>query len=434
MNHPNNIDKNYHMNNICYMDDINNDSFDDIINELYSLEDSFKEKDINKNKTNTLQWCRDCNDNNIIINSAKGYFSCGTCGENLGHFVDTSSNYIDMDDKHSSNQGTILVSKSLPETTSQIIIKGMYNNNIRRLQNWNSISYKEKKLNDVFRTIQNACSLKNIYKCVEDTAKIMYKQIYDNKKDNEKNTIFRGLNYKSLIASCLFMACKTNNYIISMKEIALLFELKKTDMKRGMKIFKNLSKQKKFNLKITINKPEDFIKGCFEKININKCFFDQTIQLVMNIQKIQIANSHTPISIAIGAIYLVIYMNNVNISKKELSRIFDISQVTIKKTFNKLEPFINILLNDKVCDLLQFEIKKYQVCIEYDLVYIADCIKFNVKYDFKKLLDYDIEFQKKVIIIQDIELMNKKILNDNMELKIKLNHTLINYKCMECYI
>ena len=154
----------------------------------------------------------------------------------------------------------------------------------------------------------------------------------------------------------------------------------------------------------------------------------------MNIQKIQIANSHTPISIAIGAIYLVIYMNNVNISKKELSRIFDISQVTIKKTFNKLEPFINILLNDKVCDLLQFEIKKYQVCIEYDLVYIADCIKFNVKYDFKKLLDYDIEFQKKVIIIQDIELMNKKILNDNMELKIKLNHTLINYKCMECYI
>ena len=54
MNHPNNIDKNYHMNNICYMDDINNDSFDDIINELYSLEDSFKEKDINKNKTPPL--------------------------------------------------------------------------------------------------------------------------------------------------------------------------------------------------------------------------------------------------------------------------------------------------------------------------------------------------------------------------------------------
>jgi hypothetical protein len=195
-----------------------------------------------------------------------------------------------------------------------------------------------------------------------------------------------------------------------------------------------LCKKKKFNLKTTIAKPEDFIKGCFDKININKCFLEQAIQLVINIQKIQIANSHTPISIAIGGIYLVIYMNNINISKKDLARIFDISQVTIKKTFNKLEPFINILLNNKVCDLLQNEIKKYQTCIEEDLIYIADCIKFNVNYDFTQIKNYDMEKQKKIMIIQNIELMNKNMLNDNMILKIKLNHTLIKNKCMENYI
>jgi hypothetical protein len=67
-------------------------------------------------------------------------------------------------------------------------------------------------------------------------------------------------------------------------------------------------------------------------------------------------------------------------------------------------------------------------------VYIADCIKFNVKYDFNKIIDYDMEFQKKIMIIQNIELMNKKFLSDNMELKIKLNHSIMRHKCMESYI
>ena len=430
MSHPINVYKSmnhrFELDN-DYTEDIN--EFDDILKDYYSLDNDEK---TDKNKNKSLMWCYDCNTDDIIKYPL--HFTCNKCGENLGNFVDTSSNFVDLDDKSSANQGTFILNKSLPDTTSQISIKGNYKSGVCKMMKWNSIKYKEKKLNDVFTTIQNACSAKNIVKCVEDTAKIMYKQIYDNKVDNEKNTIFRGLNYRSLIASCLFMACKTNNYIILMKEIAVLFELKKTDMKRGMKIFKNLSKQKKFNLKMTIVKPEDFIRGCFEKININKCFLEQAIQLVMNIQKIQIANSHTPISIAIGAIYLVIYMNNVNISKKDLARIFDISQVTIKKTFNKLEPFINILLNNKVCDLLQSEIQKYQTCIEYDLIYIADCIKFNVEYDFNKIINYDMEYQKKVMMIQQFELMNNDMLSKNMELKIKLNHTLMRYKCMESYI
>ena len=416
---------NYRFINDEYVEDIN--EFDDILQAFHSLDDN-KTEDKNK----SLFWCYDCNTDDIIKYPL--HFTCNKCGENLGNFVDTSSNFVDLEDKNSATQGTYILNKLLPDTTSQISIRGNYKSGVCKMMKWNSVKYGEKKLNDVNNTIQTACSLKNILKCVEDTAKIMYYQIYVNNTDNKKNTIFRGLNYRSLIASCLFMACKTNNYIILMKDIATLFELKKTDMKRGMKIFKNLCKKKKFNLKMTIAKPEDFIKGCFDKININKCFLDQAIQLVINIQKIQIANSHTPISIAIGSIYLVIYMNNINISKKDLARIFDISQVTIKKTFNKLEPFINILLNNKVCDLLQNEIKKYQTCIEDDLVYIADCIKFNVNYDFTQIKNYDMEKQKKIMIIQNIELMNKKMLNDNMILKIKLNHTLIRNKCMENYI
>lgn len=431
MDHPNNISKN--MNNkfdyeLDYEDDINN-NFDDIINDYYSLENN---NTTQKNKNKSLMWCYDCNTDDIIKNSLRGYFCCRICGENLGNFIDSSSSFIDLDDKSSSNQGTYILNKILPDMSSQIVIKGLYNG-VQKLQKWNSVPYDQIKLQKVFVIIQNVCSYKNIYKCIEDTAKIMYKQIYDNKIDNEKNIIFRGANYNSLIAACLFMACKTNNYIISKKETEELFKLEKNDMKKGLKIFKELSKKKKFNLKITITKPEDFIKSFFNKININKSLLEQTIQLVKNVQKIKIANSHNPISIAIGVIYLVIYMNNINITKQELSKIFDISQVTIKKTFNKLEPFINILLNNNICDILEVEIKKYQSSIEPDLVYIAECAKFNVKYDYNIINSFDLEYQKKIMIIQNIEMMNKQMLSNNMILKMELNDCLIKNKCIETY-
>ena len=435
MSPPNNLSNNmsHKFNHVDYIEDIN--IFDDILNDYHSLEDSEKEIDntnIKKNKNNSLMWCYDCNTDDIVKNTLRGYFSCNLCGENLGNFMDSSSNFIDFEDKNGSSKGTYLLNKILPDISSQIIIKGVYNG-VQNLQKWNSVPYKQKKLNDVFTILQNACLHKNIYKCIEDTAKIMYRQIYDNKANNDKNIIFRGANYDSLIAACLFMACKTNNYIISKRETELLFGLEKNVMRKGLKIFKGLAKEKKFNLKITITKPEDFIKNFFDRINITKNLLDQAIQLVKNIQKIQIANSHNPISIAVGAIYLIIYINNIPISKKELSTTFDISQVTIKKTFNKLEPFINILLNNKICDSLQTDINEYQTCIEYDLVYIAECIKFNVKYDFNKITKFDLEFKNKIMIIQDIEFINKQMLSNSMILKTKLNYLLIMYKSLEKY-
>ena len=65
-----------------------------------------------------------------------------------------------------------------------------------------------------------------------------------------------------------------------------------------------------------------------------------------------IASTHEPPSIAAGCILLVANMYNININKKHISEIFDISDVTISKTYRKIYPFHKIIINNKVTEMV----------------------------------------------------------------------------------
>ena len=112
--------------------------------------------------------------------------------------------------------------------------------------------YKERSLHQVLKEIQEKCRLASILKCIEDDAKILYKNIsettYTEGNNKGKPIIIRGKNRKSLIAACIFFACKRKGDTRSPKEIAKLFELKDTEITKGCKTFLKMRKSKNFEL------------------------------------------------------------------------------------------------------------------------------------------------------------------------------------------
>ena len=65
-----------------------------------------------------------------------------------------------------------------------------------------------------------------------------------------------------------------------------------------------------------------------------------------------LASTHEPPSVAAGCILLVVNLNNLNISKKQISQIFGISDVTISKTYRRIYPFHKIITNSKITNLI----------------------------------------------------------------------------------
>jgi transcription initiation factor TFIIIB Brf1 subunit/transcription initiation factor TFIIB len=155
-----------------------------------------------------------------------------------------------------------------------------------------------------------------------------------------------------MIASCVFYACKMQKEPRSPKEIADIYDLEIKHVHRGCrKILDYIDLNSTF-YQIKNSQAADFIERLSKKLNIDKKFIDISKDVCNNIHKLDIASTHEPPSVAAGCILLVANTYNLTITKKNISEIFDISDVTISKTYRKIYPYYKIILNNKVTDLV----------------------------------------------------------------------------------
>jgi transcription initiation factor TFIIB len=203
---------------------------------------------------------------------------------------------------------------------------------MRRYHMWNSMSYKERSLYNVFDTLTNTAVNNGINKSIIDEAKTLYKKISELK-------ISRGENRNGLIASSIYMACKRNKVPRSAKEIATIFNLKVSTMTRGCKRF-----QEMLRMNMDATGPADFIARFCSKLNMDSAMKDYCKQVILKAEEFALNYVNTPPSIAAGAILLCSENCNWGITRQMLSDVCDISPVTIYKCANRLSEYRDILM------------------------------------------------------------------------------------------
>lgn len=411
----------------------NYEKYNNMIDIMYA--DTNKNEKKEKKEIHGGPWCNDCQNDDIIEDTSHGILVCKNCGQVVSNLLDTQpewSNFADGD-KKDNGRNSSSISRLLPQSSIATTISGNCSSRIKTLHGWSAMPYKERSLNEVFKIIQIKCVEGKILKCIEDDAKIMYKNISDCKhlvgKNKDKNIIIRGVNRKSLIAACVLFACRKKDKTRSPKEIAELFGLKYTEITKGCKTFLKLAKLKHMELKFSFTKPEHFITRFCDELKIKKEYAEQAIQISNNVQKLHIASVHTPLSLATGSIYLMINLNGFNIQKKTIAEKFNVSQVTIAKAFKKLEPFINILTNDRICNQLNKEIIKYQENIEITDELKPKFIRFGVIVNSSNNLDNPLSIYNsqtgiindKLIVEHNIEFINKNYQLEAEYIRLQLN-------------
>jgi len=224
---------------------------------------------------------------------------------------------------------------------------------IRRYTEWQSMPYKEKSQYDEFQIITTMAQHAGIPKLIIDDA-IRY-----HKKISECEITFRGDNRDGIIAASIYISCKVNNYPRTAKEISSIFHLDVTSATKGCKnaisIINNLEKDMNNKEKTNFcrTKPEDFIERYCSKLNINNELTKLCQFISMKIEKQNIMPENTPHSIAAGVIYFICQMCNLNVSKRDVKNVSEISEVTINKCFKKMAKIKNDLIPEVI-------LKKYK--------------------------------------------------------------------------
>jgi len=226
---------------------------------------------------------------------------------------------------------------------SSISSRGHYNRSVQKMckyHKWNSMPYKERSLWTVYSNIQTRAEMGGISNLLITDAKSIYKQL-------SEVSISRGANRKGLIAACVYISCKRNNVPRSAKEIAKMFDLKVSQLTKGAKKLMNILNANKININNThreITAPVDFVERFCSELDFNNEYIMLCKQLANRTSNLGIVESNTPPSIASGCIFLLISLLGLNISKKTISQVCKISEVTIGKCYKKLLPYVDELI------------------------------------------------------------------------------------------
>jgi len=220
---------------------------------------------------------------------------------------------------------------------------------IRRYTEWQSMPYREKAQYDMFQKITTLAQNKGISKMIIDEALRVHKRISEHKT-------FRSLNRDGVVGASIYIACKIHNCPRTPKEIANIFNLDNTSATKGCKnavsiineLESNLDNSEKTNFCKT--KPEAFIERYCSRLAINDELTKLCQFIAVMIEKQNLIPENTPHSIASGIIYFVACMCHLPITKKDVNRISDMSEVTINKCYKKLYDMRERLIPKMIID------------------------------------------------------------------------------------
>lgn len=218
---------------------------------------------------------------------------------------------------------------------------------IRRYSEWQAMPYREKARYDEFQRITTVAHNNDIPKIITDEALRHHKRVSEHKT-------FRGLNRDGVIAASVYVACRIHNCPRTAKEIASIFSLDITSATRGCKnalvIINEIESDMTNSDKTTFCKttPNSFIERYCSKLSMNAELTQLCLFVASRIEKNQLIPENTPHSIAAGIVYFIAQTCALNISKRDVNRVSEISEVTINKCFKKLDAHLETLIPKSV--------------------------------------------------------------------------------------
>tara|TARA_Y100001958_G_C21230837_1_gene556557 strand:+ start:47 stop:976 length:930 start_codon:yes stop_codon:yes gene_type:complete len=297
-------------------------------------------KYVKENKEENIDTCCDDKNNHTDYD---GSIICSKCNKIISNILENPEwkNY----GKSSTNTTRcgLPINSLLPKSSigSCVALNGKGSNmyRIKKYQKWNEMPYKERSLYKIFSDIKRICSENDIPQIISETSCSIYNIVSSSK-------ISRGNNRKGIIAACVYFACKECNVPRSTQEISQFFNIKIAIVTKGCKNVQELMhKDNYYKTRLhntNIVSLDDFIERFCHKLNIDINHVEKIKLISQKSKEKHLVNDNTPPSMAAGCIYLYIKNNNLKITKKYISEICKISEVTINKCYRKLEENLNL--------------------------------------------------------------------------------------------
>jgi transcription initiation factor TFIIIB Brf1 subunit/transcription initiation factor TFIIB len=215
------------------------------------------------------------------------------------------------------------------------------NSKLSKMQEWYMWSNDEKNNYKLKLYVYNLCQRLNITECLVENISNIVIMVMDCIKRNDGTK--RARVKDGIIVSCIHYVSKDTSTPYSYITMAKMLNLDIKYVTRADKLILELINCKKLNMNKSVlldtMKPYDYVTNTIQKYNIkidNKVL--QDVKTVIEIcEDNDVLLDHTPLSIGVCCFYYILQLRNIEIDLKVFSDLYDLSVVTVVKTYNKLK-------------------------------------------------------------------------------------------------
>lgn len=217
------------------------------------------------------------------------------------------------------------------------------NNKISKMQEWYMWSNEEKNTYKLKQYVRDLCSRLKILECLVENIIDTVVTVMDCIKKNDGTK--RARVKDGIIICCIYYVSKDTHTPYSYAIMAKDLNLDIKYVTRAERLILELMNSKKLNLDkkivLSTNKPFDYVINTIKKndLKIDDSILKDTRTLIEICEDNDILLDHTPLSIGVCCFYYILQMRSINIDIKIFSELYDLSSVTIIKTFTKLKSY-----------------------------------------------------------------------------------------------
>ena len=286
---------------------------------------------------NYVKRCPECESIHLTYDEQKGEIICNECGLIIEEkMVDTgqdSGGQFDKSEKKGRGGAPISMQKydkglttNVGEISDIYKLEAGQTRKFLRLKKWQErVSTSiERNLRLAMAELRRVASFLSLPSVIRDEASRIYNYVL-------QRGLVRGRSMESVIAACIYAACRSYNIPRTLDEIAGASDVERKEIGRTYRFI-----VRKLKIKVTPSSPKDYISRFASILHLTPKSQNNSLKILKKADIVELTSGRGPAGIAAAALYVASLLNDEKRTQREVADVAGITEVTIRNRYKEL--------------------------------------------------------------------------------------------------
>jgi transcription initiation factor TFIIB len=296
-----------------------------------------------------LDKCPRCGKGPMVLDNPGGELFCSSCGFVVKDKIEDSGpewRAFSKEEKDDRSRGGIPASIAMHDMGLATVIGGLNKDasgkslsasmkaTVERLRTWDSRSQvhepMDRNLRQAFSELDRLSDKLSVSEAVIEKAAYIYRKALE-------RGLVRGRSISAIIAASLYAACRDRETPRTLKDLAIVSNVKKKDIARCYRLL-----LKEMDIKMPVVDPTKCVSRIASRASLSERTKRRALEILRKAEKARISAGKDPMGLAAAALYVSCTLEGEDKTQRDVAEAAGVTEVTIRNRYKGLRSALSI--------------------------------------------------------------------------------------------